>query len=96
MAETKLSGEQFLAAVAKGDAPSVKTALDAGMAADTADAYGNSALMIGCARGRTEVCRLLLEAGADADHKNKWGKGPLDWLRWQPDADGIRRMLAAS
>ncbi len=95
MNDNKMSDQDFLAAVAKGDADGVKAALAAGVSANTRDAHGNSALMFGCARGRTEICRLLIEAGADTGHRNQWGLGPLDWLRWPVDADGIRRLLAS-
>jgi len=95
MNDNKMSDPDFLVAVARGDTVAIVAALEAGTSANARDQHENSALMIGCARGRTEICRLLIGAGAATAHRNKWGLGPSDWLRWATDADGIRKLLAS-
>jgi ankyrin repeat protein len=92
MTET-LSGDEFLAAAARGDSDAIKAALAAGANADTQDAYGNTALMMAAARGQREVCRALIEAGANTAHKNKYGLGPRNWADWDEDGAHIRAML---
>ena len=88
-----LSGDEFLAAAARGDSDAIKAALAAGADADTHDAYGNTALMMAAARGQREVCRALIEAGANPAHKNKYGLGPRNWADWAEDGAPIRAML---
>lgn len=88
-----ISGEDFLAAAARGDADAIKAALAAGTNADTQDAYGNSALMMAAARGQRDVCRALIEAGASPEHKNKYGLGARNWVDWAEDGKSIRAML---
>ena len=41
------------------------------------DKWGNSALTLGADTGFTEIVKLLLEAGAPIDHKNKYGESAL-------------------
>jgi len=94
MADAKITGSEFLKAAAKGDLAAVQRALSDGMAADTADNHGNSALMIACARGRREVARALLGAGADAGHKNQYGLGPRQWAAWAHNRDEIVSLLS--
>lgn len=94
MAETKITGSDFLKAAAKGDLAAVQHALNDGMAADTADSHGNTALMMACARGQREVARALLAAGADAGHKNHYGLGPRQWAAWAHNRDEIVSLLS--
>lgn len=88
-----LSGDDFLAAAARGDADAIKAALGAGTDADTHDAYGNTALMMAAARGQRDVCRALVDAGANTNHKNKYGLGPRNWAEWAEDGAPIRGVL---
>ena len=60
----KMSEQDFLDAAARGDADAVRAALQQGLNVDTADQYGNTALMMACARTQKETCKILLEAGA--------------------------------
>ncbi len=94
MGDTKITGSDFLKAAAKGDLATVQQALADGMAADTADSHGNSALMMACARGQREVARTLLTAGADAGHKNRYGLGPRQWATWAHNRDELVSLLA--
>ena len=89
----KMTEQEFMEAAAKGDADAVKAGLEQGLDVDTADAYGNTALMMACARAQTDVCKILLEAGARPDHKNKYGLGPRNWVSWAESDSAIRALL---
>ncbi len=93
MTTSTLTSEEFLAAAAKGDVDTVREALGAGIAADTTDAYGNSALMMAAARGQRDVCRALVDAGASVEHTNKYGMGPRNWVDWAENDAEIRNIL---
>jgi len=93
MVTTKMSDRDFLDAAARGDASAVQAGLDQGLKADTADAYGNTALMMACARGQIEVCTILVGAGADPEHKNKYGLGPRNWVSWADHDSAILNIL---
>ena len=93
MADSNVTDKEFLSAAASGNAVFVEAALASGTDADTVDAYGNSALMMACARGQLEVCKLLMNAGAKAGHQNKFGLGPRQWLNWAEDGTKIRNLL---
>ena len=81
MTEPKITDEDFLAAAARGDLAMVQAGLKAGLSADSADAYGNTALMMASARGQRDVVQALIDAGANAGHKNQYGLGPRQCLR---------------
>ncbi len=57
-----------------------KLLLEKGSLVDSMDAYGNTPLWraVFNSRGRGEVIRLLLKAGADKERKNNQGVSPLD------------------
>jgi ankyrin repeat protein len=93
MTTTKLSAQDFLDAAQRGDADAVKAGLEQGLKADTSDAYGNTALMMACARAQTEVCRVLVGAGANPDHKNRYGMGPRNWISWASHDSTILKIL---
>jgi ankyrin repeat protein len=57
----------LLAAIADGDAAKVKSALDGGASANSADEEGATALMLAAATGNVEVVKLLLDKGAEVD-----------------------------
>jgi ankyrin repeat protein len=90
----KMSEQDFLDAAARGDADAVRAALQQGLNVDTADQYGNTALMMACARTQKETCKILLEAGASPDHKNKYGLGPRNWASWAENDNTIRNLLS--
>jgi ankyrin repeat protein len=54
--------------------------LAAGALVDATDSFGNTPLWraVFASRGKGEVIRKLLAAGADRDRKNKKGKSPVD------------------
>ncbi len=57
--------------------------LDASANVDLVDTYGNSPLRraVFNSKGRGELVTLLLNAGADREHRNKHGKTPFDLAR---------------
>lgn len=93
MTTTKISEQAFLDAAASGDADALRAGLEQGLKADTADQYGNTALMMACARAQKEACTVLLKAGASPDHKNKFGLGPRNWISWAENDSTIRLLL---
>lgn len=88
-----MTDQEFLDAAARGDTEAVQAALDAGQKTDTADEHGNTALMMACARSQRDVCKALLAANADTDHKNKFGLGPRDWVDWSDNDSIVRNLL---
>lgn len=94
MSDSAVKGSDFLAAAAAGDLAILQQGLDAGLKADTTDEYGNSALMMASARGQRDAARLLLSAGADRDHKNRYGYGPRQWVTWAHNRDEITSLLS--
>lgn len=60
-----LRAEDLPAAAADGAVVAVERLLELGMAVDTRDAQGASALLHACGAGRREVAQRLLDAGAD-------------------------------
>ncbi len=88
-----MTDQEFLDAAARGDTAAVQAALDAGQKADTTDAYGNTALMMACARAQRDVCKALLAAGANPEHKNQFGLGPRQWIDWAENDSAIRNLI---
>jgi ankyrin repeat protein len=93
MATTKMTEQEFMDAAANGDADAVTAGLEQGLRPDITDRYGNTALMMACARAQSEVCRILLEAGASPEHKNRFGLGPRNWASWAENDARIRALL---
>ncbi len=81
----------FHAAVARGDEKSVVTLLDKGIAFDTRNAQGETALLVAVQNGRKRMAELLIARGADinAQAQNK----DTPWLL--AGARGQTAMLAA-
>ena len=50
MTTTKITEQAFLDAAANGDADALKAGLEQGLKPDVSDQYGNTALMMACAR----------------------------------------------
>lgn len=93
MVNATISVQDFHDAAARGDAAAVQAGLDQGVKVDAPDDFGNTALMMACARSQTDVCRLLVGAGANPEHKNKYGLGPRNWVRWSDHDNAILKIL---
>ena len=79
--------------VRSGDIQKVSDALASGCKAGETDKWGNSALMYASANGYTDICQLLLDAGADPHHKNQWGMDARAWSRWTEEQSEVIALL---
>lgn len=79
-------------AARKGDTDRVRALLQAGVAPDPAE-QSVSALMAACGEGHRAIVELLLEAGADINHRNSAYETPLHYAVWSKDAELIRLLL---
>lgn len=68
---------RLLLAAKRGDAPSLRKLLQAGVKADTVDAKGVPAIAWAAFAGDPETIKLLLEAGADVRNENTLGHQAL-------------------
>jgi RNA polymerase primary sigma factor len=68
-------------AVIGGVAPAVRLHIDRGDDLDARDEKGHSSLMIAAARNRAEICRILLEAGADPSLRDSSGLDAIGHAR---------------
>lgn len=74
----KGQAEELLTAARSGDVEAVRRLLDAGLSVETAGPYGMTALIAASGSGQLAVVRLLLERGADANHREGFhGADPL-------------------
>jgi ankyrin repeat protein len=71
--------------------------LEYGIDCDTTDNMGNTPLDFACHEGNTEICRILLDAGADPLIKNVNGTTPYDTAMYHGnihiDKTGVRRLM---
>lgn len=67
----------FAKAVAAGDLAMIRTLLDQGIDINAKNKEGETALMLACLEGRTEVARLFIEKGADLHAKDSVGATAL-------------------
>ena len=87
-------GEALLGAARSGDVALLVELLDAGAEIDSTGPYGNSALIVAATQGHDEVVRLLLERGADAEHKEAfYGAGALDMALFNGHPETARILL---
>ncbi|KAK9840789.1 hypothetical protein WJX81_004819 [Elliptochloris bilobata] len=69
--------QRFLFAASRGDGATVRSMLEQGFSADSADYDGRSALMLSAGKGHTDVVEMLLGAGADANLRDCLGGSAL-------------------
>ena len=87
------SGPLALAAM-RGELEEVRRLMDDGEEADATDAgFGNSPLMFAARQGHVEVAELLIERGADVNHRNRDGASVLMWAAGQGDVDMVKLLL---
>jgi ankyrin repeat protein len=74
------AGEDFLAAVRKGDAARVKALLAQGADVNAKSPYGATGLFFAADRGNMEIMKILLDHGADVKVKDTfYGATPVTW-----------------
>jgi ankyrin repeat protein len=89
--------DDLLTAVRNGDAAAVKALLDQGVAVDTKFRYDRTALSFAADRGNTEMVKLLLERGADADAEDTfYGNTALGWAAYKGHVDVVKLLVARS
>ena len=71
--------------------------LEYGIDYDTADNMGNTPLYFACREGNTEVCSILLDAGANPLMEDVNGTTPYDTAMWHGnihiDKTGVRQLM---
>jgi len=80
-----------------GYADVVKLLIEAGASLDTRAEDGSTALLLamGNERGDLEPAKLLLQAGADPNIPNRYGRTPLFWVVTNGQAELVRLLLQA-
>jgi RNA polymerase sigma factor (sigma-70 family) len=76
----------FRLAIISGSPASVLLHLDRGANVNGRDIHGATPLTLAVSKGRPEICRLLLERGADPQLVDNSGKSALDYLVGAPFA----------
>jgi len=71
--------------------------LEYGVDYDTADNMGNTPLYFACREGNTEICSILLDAGANPLMEDVNGTTPYDTAMWHGnihiDKTGVRQLM---
>jgi len=100
--------DALFAAVQESDLEAVRVALDSGVAVDSKNRYGSTALFFAADRGSAEIVALLLERGADANVSDTFYQAtPLVWamdnghteialLLLQHGSEGVGQVLMQS
>jgi hypothetical protein len=87
-------GDELRRAASAGDLAKVKELLDKGVDVNAANHYGGTALAFACDKGHTEVVRLLLERGANANAKDTfYNLTPIGWAAQKGHRDIVRLLL---
>jgi ankyrin repeat protein len=88
-------GEDFLAAIRKGDAERVKSLLTQGANVNAKSPYGATGLFFAADRGNVEVVKILLDHGADVNVKDTfYGATALTWAAEKERVEIIKLLLA--
>ena len=77
-------------AVLAGALESVRMHLHAEPDLEATDNQGRSPLILAVSKGHRDICRLLLQAGADPTTKDNEGNDALERLEWRDDHVGVR------
>jgi outer membrane protein assembly factor BamB len=85
-------------AARSGDLKEVRRLVESGVAVDSADTYGTTALSLAAGQGRLEVVGYLLEKGADPNARETFfGMSVLDVALWKGEPDfAVAKMLLAA
>jgi outer membrane protein assembly factor BamB len=88
--------EDLFTAARAGDLAAVRELIESGLAVDSADKYGATALGMAAGRGYLEVVRYLVEAGADLDRaEDFYGASPLGMALFNGHPEVAKVLLAA-
>jgi hypothetical protein len=92
----EMVGGQVLAACSCGDAEALRRAVkQVPRAVDYEDSVGRTPLSVAATLGHEEVCRVLLELGANLERLNsKDGMTPLATCSWSGSEAGVRALAA--
>ena len=92
----EMVGGQVLAACSCGDVEALRRAVkQVPRAVDYEDSVGRSPLSVAATLGHDEVCRVLLELGANLERpNNKDGMTPLAICSWSGSEAGVRALAA--
>ena len=92
--EGKSVGGPLAFAAMRGELDEARQLLDGGEPADILDEeYGNSPLMYAARQGHLEMAELLIERGADVNHRNRDGATVLMWAAGQGHVDMVKLLL---
>lgn len=83
-------GTALMAATIKGHRDAVVFLIAEGATLNNKDSYGNTALLHSAVFNRTEIAKLLLEAGADPHIKDVRGNKALDYVILKQNIDFIK------
>lgn len=86
---TPVLGQTFRMAVLAGAVEAVRLHVDRGDRLDARDANGMTPFILACSRNRVQVCRLLLDAGADPWLPTPSGATALDVAKASGAADVV-------
>lgn len=102
MSESPLSAEhqQRVVAIAmdlarEGRTEELEEFLDHGLPVDTADADGNTLLMLAAYRGRLDTVEALLARGADVDRRNDRDQSIVAGALFKGEDAVVRRLVAS-
>jgi len=92
----KTPTERLLVAICRGDVSAAREAICAGANVDwrAAGQYGGTPLHAAAMKGRTDVIKMLIDAGAPVDAKErKYGRTPLMEAAWYGHADALKALI---
>jgi ankyrin repeat protein len=71
----------------------ISTSFDAPIIGEARQKEGMTALAYAALQGNTEIVRLLLSKGADANRADKYGQTPLMLAAWKGDLESVNLLL---
>lgn len=83
----------FVNAVTDGDAEAVRSLIAAGSDVNRTTSSGQTLLILAILFRRTQILRMLLEAGADPDLRDSLGLNALDWAERKGFAEGVKILI---
>ena len=87
--------EAFLEQVKQGNLTVLELFLKGGMALETRDRSGATALMYAALNGHVEATALLVEEGAQVNAQDNLGRRPLDYATVHPESGAFKILASA-